>query len=319
MLSLVDFGAECLLLYGDIRALWRRKPQHTSETLASTTPGPSRSSPQVIDESNWRYNQAFEEALAWDKTGKLRWNSSVVWAARVSFQLILGFRACQAQRSFSQEKDTRQSRVKRCCSSFNICSLASRCVDPVEPCQSTCLCSQTSRASLPCLIDLPSKSLQVPVAHWRTRLGANEKRCSFSHCFENEARNKWLLRSHVARIWLMRIFLITGRLTYTPGSLAAKTSKRTLWERLSAELYHQPYPLTPVLVEKISVVFKGRLPQCPLVSFVKPHNSTGGFWKTFRSPNPRCRHCGTPTQRLIGGSDRRRDTNGIVGALAAQN
>ena len=57
----------------------------------------------------------------------------------------------------------------------------------------------------------------------------------------------------------------------------------------------------------------------PTCSFVKPHNSTDGFWKTFRSPNPRCRHCGTPTQRLIGGSDRRRDTNGIMGALAAQN
>ena len=44
--------------------------------------------------------------------------------------------------------------------------------------------------------------------------------------------------------------------THTPISLATKSSKKTLSERLSAELGHQPYPFTPVLVQKTSAVLR---------------------------------------------------------------
>ena len=65
-----------------------------------------------------------------DQTGKRGGNSSIMWAARVYPNSY----------PFSQEKDRRQSRGQRSFSSFKMSSLASRFVDPVEPCHSTCLC-----------------------------------------------------------------------------------------------------------------------------------------------------------------------------------
>ena len=58
-------------------------------------------------------------------------------------------------------------------------------------------------------ISLPLKRLQVPVAQWNTRLSAIEEMRLLSHRFGNEASNRWLMRSHVHRIWLSRLFLVT--------------------------------------------------------------------------------------------------------------
>ena len=100
------------------------------------------------------------------------------------------------------------------------------------------------------------------------------------------------------------------RLTCTPGSLAAKTSRKTLWGRLSAELGHQPQPLTPVLIENFSAVLSMQASAAPNFTVVKPNYNTGGFCKTFRSLNPRCWHCRTPHRALnrsLGVSARRRE------------
>ena len=67
---------------------------------------------------------------------------SAVWLREFG-QIHTRVRDYQAQRPFSQGKDKIQSRVKRCCSSVKISSLASRFVRPAD-------------ASALCGIDLPS-------------------------------------------------------------------------------------------------------------------------------------------------------------------
>ena len=101
--------------------------------------------------------------------------------------------------------------------------------------------------------------------------------------FGNEVRNRWLLRSHGPRTWLTQLSLLTDdsltRLVHWP---------RNPPERLSAELHHQHYPLTPVLVEKVSVVLGMQVIAVLACTLVKLDDNTGGFWKTFRSLNLRC-------------------------------
>ena len=193
---------------GSFPSSWRRKPQHTSETLL---PQPRRVRAEVhavIDESNWRYNQAFEEALAWTKLVNVA-GTAPLCGLREFIQPHTGISCLSGAATLL----TREG--QKAVEGEEMLQLVQHLLACLKMCRSSGTLSinlpvsQTSRASLPCLIDLPSKSLQVPVAHWRTRLGANEKRRFFSHCFENEARNKWLLRSYVSRIWLMRLSLIT--------------------------------------------------------------------------------------------------------------
>ena len=132
-------------------------------------------------------------------------------------------------------------------------------------------------------IDLPFLCFQFSAAQWRTRFSAIENMHLLSHRFGNEAR------SHVPRIWSARIFLIT--------------------EFSLAHLVHwpRPSPLTPVLFEKMSAILRRQATAVPVGTFVKPNHNTGGFWKTFRFPNPRCWHCTTPPKKSIGSSDRRRE------------
>ena len=77
-----------------------------------------------------------------------------------------------------------------------------------------------------------------------------------SQRFRNGARNKWLLRLHVRRIWLMRLFLITD----VSSTHQITSPRRPPGEPCGNDLLHDwaisPYPLTPVLVEKTSAVLR---------------------------------------------------------------
>ena len=102
-----------------------------------------------------------------------------------------------------------------------------------------------------------------------------------SHRFGIEVRNRRLSISHVDRIRLKRLALRTD----------------------VAALGHQPYPLTPVLVEIMSAILREA-----------GHRSAHlyiGVRKTFRSLNPHCSQCRTPTGRFIGSLDRRREPKKI--------
>ena len=160
-----------------------------------------------------------------------------------------GFRVQQAQ----QEKDRGPSNKRRC-SSFKMSSPSSRFVDPVKPCQSTCLCHRSAEPVHSCWIDLPSTSLRFQWAQWENRAQPIEKMRLLSTRFGNEARSKWPLRSHDHRIWLTRLFLHTDVSPTHQVHWPREPSRKPLWERLSAELDRQPCPLTPVFVEIISAV-----------------------------------------------------------------
>ena len=167
---------------------------------------------------------------------------------REFIKLILAFRACQAQRPFSQGKDRRQSRGKRCCSSFNICSHLVN--------QPACVKDQRSQ---PVYSVGSTCSRQVFKFQWLSeeRVSAQPKRCASSPTALPK-RGSEQVAFEIARSPHLVDEALSDyrRLTYTPNYFAAKTSRRTLWERLTAQLGHQPYPLTPVLVEKTSAVLR---------------------------------------------------------------
>ena len=107
---------------------------------------------------------------------------------------------------------------------------------------------QNSKASvLRRSIDLPSTSLRFPWLRGEHGSGQSKRCASSSHRFFEIACSPPLADE---------AFSDYRQLTDTPGSLAAKTSRITLWKRQCAELGHQPYPLTPVLVVKIPAVLR---------------------------------------------------------------
>ena len=118
------------------------------------------------------------------------------------------------------------------------------------------LLSQTRRASVLRWIDLPSTSFQVPVAWWGDAVQRNRKDAPSLPPLRK--RGSEFLAFEIARSPHLVIDALSEyrRLTCTFGALTLKSPRKTLWEKLSAELGHPPYPLTPVLIEKVSAVLK---------------------------------------------------------------
>ena len=123
-------------------------------------------------------------------------------------------------------------------------------------------------------LDRPAfaKCLQVPVTQRKIWFSAIEKMRLLSHFGGNEARNRWLLRSHVLRIW-SHMVTTTQHLTLSSHEICRKARLRplTVTAMLTTEDWEggeQPWPVTPVLVERNSD--KGRLSQCSLVHLRSP-------------------------------------------------
>ena len=175
----------------------RRKPQHKSRTLASTAPNPNQNSC-----NRRREHLALQPGFRGSNTSR---NSFIVWAARASSNSYWGF--ARVGRSKRRTEDSRMGR--------KIAGRSTISRARVEIRQSggtvsiNLPVSQTSGASLLCCIDLPSISLQVPVAQWGTRFSSIKKMRLLFHHFGNEARKKWPVRSHVPCIWLTRLSLMT--------------------------------------------------------------------------------------------------------------
>ena len=88
------------------------------------------------------------------------------------------------------------------------------------------------------------------------------------------------------------------RLTYAPGSLAAKSSGK---------------PCGKDCVPNWAISPDWQATAVPTGTYAKSNNhNTGGFWKTFPSLNPRCWHCRTPKGRTIGCWVRRREPKKYV-------
>ena len=170
LVVIVDFGTERLLWYGSPSA-WRRKPRHTSKTLPSTTPNPSRRGHQLAP--------------------------PLCGLARVDSNSHRGFMPSRRSEPFSQERDRKKVEEEE---KLQLVQTSLACV---KVCRSSGmlsinrLVSLTNGASLLKSIDLPWISLQVPAPQRRTQ------RCASS---------------------------------------AAASDTKWLWERLPAELGHQPVP-----------------------------------------------------------------------------
>ena len=61
LVAMIDFGTECLLWYGDTRALGGAS-RSLRQTLSPQLRQIRAEIQEIIDESNWRYSQEFEEA-----------------------------------------------------------------------------------------------------------------------------------------------------------------------------------------------------------------------------------------------------------------
>ena len=190
-------------------------PQHTSKTLASATPHHFPNSSDLRREDlaiQPGFRGSDTSTPAWTEPVNVAEGDSIMLLARFYSNSYPGFVPIRRSDP-SHQRRTEDSRGGGGGADRSHFARVTICfatlTSGTSGLLSNILVSQISRASLLSWINLPATSLQVPAAQWGTRFSATAKMRLFCQHIGQEARNRWLSRSHVPRTLSTRLSLIT--------------------------------------------------------------------------------------------------------------